>query len=104
MRCSAGVRRPTTQPVTLADRTQSEQFLQAAFERTPAEGPLASRTWQDIRAAIVDDTEPTPFLIGIFAVFALVASVFIIANSVTGQAHGQLRDVGLLKAMGMTPR
>ena len=40
----------------------------------------------------------------VFSVFALLAAGLIIANAVSGQVLSQLRDIGLLKAIGFTPR
>jgi putative ABC transport system permease protein len=54
-----------------------------------------------------DSTEANQFdiiFLQVFAIFALFASGLIIANAVGGQVLTQLHDIGILKAIGFTPR
>jgi putative ABC transport system permease protein len=43
-----------------------------------------------------------PFLVA-FSVFALVISVLIISNVVSGSVISGYREIGILKTLGMTP-
>lgn len=64
---------------------------------------IGGRDWKFIRDRVVEENDATFILLGVFATFALGASIFIIASAITGQVQSQLRDVGLLKAVGFTP-
>lgn len=64
---------------------------------------IGGRNWKFIRDRVVEENDATFILLGVFATFALGASIFIIASAITGQVQSQLRDVGLLKAVGFTP-
>jgi putative ABC transport system permease protein len=61
------------------------------------------RPWQLIRDDVVEENDAIFILMSVFATFALGASIFIIANAITSQVQAQVRDVGLLKAVGFTP-
>lgn len=80
---------------------QAPQFVASALERYHSN--IGGRAWQYIRNDLVEENDATFILLGIFATFVLGASAFIIANAITGQVQSQLRDVGLLKAIGFTP-
>jgi putative ABC transport system permease protein len=64
---------------------------------------IGGRPWQLIRDDVVEENDAMFILMGVFATFALGASLFIIANAITSQVQAQVRDVGLLKAVGFTP-
>lgn len=66
-------------------------------------GQVAGRAWQEIRASVVEEDDATFILLGVFAGFALGASIFVIANAIASQVQSQQRDIGLLKAIGLTP-
>ena len=76
-------------------------FLEA---RTKMGGIIDIRTWQDVSAVSTEANEFDLIFLRVFAVFALFASGLIIANAVGGQVLTQLHDIGILKAIGFTPR
>ncbi|MFQ5380612.1 MAG: ABC transporter permease, partial [Dehalococcoidia bacterium] len=84
----------------LEDPDSAPEFVSKAL-RLP--GEANARSWQVIRDSIVDENDATYIILGVFATFALGASAFIIASAVAGQIQVQERDIGLLKAVGMTP-
>lgn len=90
----------------LEDPMAAETFIRGVAQSLRAAPPpvLATRSWLSIRDGIQEENQGGALLLGTFAGFTLLAAALIIANSVTGQVQSQLRDVGLLKAIGATPR
>jgi len=85
----------------LRDRDAAPEFVASVLQRY--RNQAGGRAWQEIRDSVVEENDATFILLGVFATFALGASIFIIASAITGQVQTQLRDVGLLKAVGFTP-
>ena len=90
----------------LDDAQRAEAFMRGVSITMRATPPqfFAGRSWLAIRNGIQEENQGGALLLGTFAGFTLLAALLIIANSVTGQVQSQLRDVGLLKAIGATPR
>ncbi|HEU0075326.1 MAG TPA: FtsX-like permease family protein, partial [Dehalococcoidia bacterium] len=65
---------------------------------------LDATTWQDVRAEIVQESAGPPTMLRVFALFAVLASGFVVAATITNHAMAQRREIGLLKAVGLTPR
>ena len=61
-------------------------------------------TWQNVREVSKEINQFDVIFLQVFCVFALFASGLIIANAVGGQVLSQMRDIGVLKAIGFTPR
>jgi putative ABC transport system permease protein len=55
------------------------------------------------KAGVVGETEAPVVLLRVFAIFAVIASAFIAAATVTNHVSDQSRDIGLLKTIGLTP-
>jgi putative ABC transport system permease protein len=85
----------------LRSREQAPDFV--ASVRQQYGGQVNGRAWQEIRDSVVEENDATFILLGVFAGFALGASIFVIANALASQAQSQRRDIGLLKAIGLTP-
>jgi putative ABC transport system permease protein len=77
-------------------------FLSEA--RASSGGSFNFSYWQFIRDDSTEANEFDIIFLQVFAIFALLASGLIIANAVGGQVLSQLRDIGILKAVGFTPR
>jgi putative ABC transport system permease protein len=90
----------------LDDPMRADTFMRGVAQTVRAAPPpiFAGRSWLSVRDAIQEDNQGGTLLLGTFAGFTLLAAALIVANSVTGQVQSQLRDVGLLKAIGATPR
>ena len=73
-------------------RKTARDFVGAVLAGTD---PTNGRDWQTIRDSVVEENDAIYILLGVFASFALVASVFIIANAIAGQVQSQQRDIGL---------
>jgi putative ABC transport system permease protein len=65
---------------------------------------LSATTWPDTRADFVQESAGPPTMLRVFALFAVLASGFVVAATITNHAMAQQREIGLLKAVGFTPR
>lgn len=60
--------------------------------------------WQDYRNQFGANSRLTAILLLTFGIVGLIAAGVIVANLVIGQVLAQQRDLGILKALGFTPR
>jgi putative ABC transport system permease protein len=67
-------------------------------------GTISISRWQELRDSFNDDALLTVVVLSSFAAFALIAVGIVLANVVSGQVLSQHREIGLLKAVGFTPR
>ncbi len=86
--------------VRLEDADDSERFIEDVSADFP--DPY-THSWQDVRVHINDLNTANLIFLTVFAVFALLAVGFIIANTIGGQVLAKFREIGLLKAVGFTP-
>jgi putative ABC transport system permease protein len=82
----------------------NDPFIFFEDARRSLGGAFELRVWQDARAVSEEANEFDVIFLQVFAIFALFASGLIIANAVGGQVLSQLHDIGVLKAIGFTPR
>jgi putative ABC transport system permease protein len=59
--------------------------------------------WHDVRDAITDQTNTNTIIIGVNTLLALIAAGFTVATVISGRVLAQRREIGLLKAIGLTP-
>jgi ABC-type antimicrobial peptide transport system permease subunit len=88
------VRDPSTAPA-LAER--------AAASMTPGI-PFLVRTWQQQRADALRDTDPIRIILTTYTIVLLLVVFSVVAILVGARASQQHRAIGLLKAIGLTPR
>jgi putative ABC transport system permease protein len=67
-------------------------------------GPVGYDHWLNVREISKEANEFDIIFLDVFGLFALLAAGLIIANAIGGQVLSQLRDIGILKAIGFTPR
>ena len=60
--------------------------------------------WQEQRTNATEDTRTIRIILTVFGVFLLLASGFVIGNQVGARVLTRLREIGVLKAVGLTPR
>jgi len=87
----------TSLGVRLVEGTMTEQFV-AGLDRS-----LAAVTWQETRAGVIDQTRGPSTMLRIFSIFAVLALSFVVAATIANHAMSQKREIGLLKAVGITP-
>ena len=57
-----------------------------------------------MRDTITDQTRTNTIIIGVNTLLALIAVGFTVATVISGRVLAQRREIGLLKAVGLTPR
>ncbi len=87
--------------VRLANSGDAEQFFQQASQQTGTS--IGGITWLEIQKTIANTSRPAEILLGAFAVFAFLAAGFVLVNSVSAALLGKRRQIGLLRATGLTP-
>lgn len=87
--------------VRLADAADAPAAMQAV---RASQGRVFGFTWAGIRDQINESNRPSVILLQTFAVFAFLAVGFVLANSVAAQLLGRAREIGLLRAAGLSPR
>ncbi|UWZ49401.1 ABC transporter permease [Dactylosporangium matsuzakiense] len=78
--------------------------MRAHVAALPAEGLTGSRSYLALKAEVAAGPGTmVPFLV-VFGVLGLVVAVLIVANVVSGAVISGFRHIGVLKAIGFTPR
>jgi putative ABC transport system permease protein len=89
--------------VQLADRDESAAFVERVRRLLPPDRARVTE-WREIRAAVTARTDSSRAVLQASSVFALIAVGLIVANAIAGRVLAQRRELGILKAVGMTPR
>jgi putative ABC transport system permease protein len=87
----------------LKDPNASTAFIEEALRLTHNR-LTASLDWQWVRSIVAFSNQISVLFLGFFCVLSLAAVGFIIANAIGGHVLAHYRDIGLLKAIGFTPR
>jgi putative ABC transport system permease protein len=88
-----------TMALRLADPDEAPAFVDRI------RGPdVLAEAWLDQRESATEDSRTIRIILTVFGIFLLLASGFVIANQVGARVLSQLRDIGVLKAVGLTPR
>jgi putative ABC transport system permease protein len=96
-----------SEAVRLADPSASSAFTARAAVALPAasrSGNLYFQTWQAQRDNALGDAQGTQVIVTMYTVLLLIAAFVVVAILVGARASEQHRQVGLLKAVGFTPR
>jgi putative ABC transport system permease protein len=89
-RLAVRLKDPETAPAYIA---QAQNELRGA----------AITDWHDVRDTITDQTNTNTIIIGVNTLLALIAAGFTVATVISGRVLAQRREIGLLKAIGLTP-
>jgi putative ABC transport system permease protein len=90
--------------VRLDDPAATREFVEAAAAALPPGAEIGDVTWQEVRENLDFNNAIFVVLLSVFSLFALVAAGLVIANAIAGRVLAQGREIGLLKAIGITPR
>jgi putative ABC transport system permease protein len=104
-----------TQAVRLDDPSAAQTFAEQTLASLPADqqtrcsgdtcsGGVILQTWQHMRDSAVADTHATTVVLTAFSILLGIVVVAVVAILVSARASEQHRDIGLLKAAGLTPR
>jgi putative ABC transport system permease protein len=89
--------------VRLSDPEASFAVTNAANAMYPETGGFGTDDWHEVRDDVNEFNTIVVIMFSVFAVTALAAVAFIIANTIAGRVLAQYRDIGVLKAIGFTP-
>ena len=67
-------------------------------------GTASIETWEDQRASALQDSAPTRLVLTTYTIVLLAVVFSVVAILVAARASAQHREIGLLKAVGVTPR
>jgi putative ABC transport system permease protein len=88
-----------TAAIRLTDPAAASAF---AASLPPGAGDV--QTWQDQRAAALLDAQPAQLILTTYTIVLLTVVFAVVAILVGARAAAQHREIGLLKAVGLTPR
>ena len=86
----------------LRDPAASQAFARRAARSAPA-GSVRTLEWRTQRAQLTDDARRLLTILQTTTVLALLAAAFTLATAIGGRVLAQRRQIGLLRAIGMTP-
>jgi putative ABC transport system permease protein len=92
-----------TQAVRLTDPAAAPAFAARVTASLPPE-VAAVATWQAQRAEALRDAQPTQVIVTTYTIVLLVVVFAVVAILAGARATAQHREIGLLKAVGLTPR
>jgi putative ABC transport system permease protein len=95
-----------TQSVRLADPATAPAVAARAVASLASLSPDMAlvRTWQQQREEALRDTQPIAIILTTYTIVLLVVVFSVVAILVGARASQQHREIGLLKAIGLTPR
>jgi putative ABC transport system permease protein len=89
-------------PLRLRDRSASDAFVAEAARNA---GPrVRFAEWQQARKDYTEDSRRMLTILSASTLLALLAAGFTLATSLGGRVIGERRRIGLLRAVGITPR
>jgi putative ABC transport system permease protein len=91
------------QAIRLTNAAAAPAFAARAAASLPA-GAASVLTWEDQRAEALRDAQPIGIILTTYTVVLLVVVFAVVAILVGARASVQHREIGLLKAVGLTPR
>jgi putative ABC transport system permease protein len=92
-----------TQAVRLTDPAAAPAFAARAAGSLPP-GAAYVATWEDQRAEALRDAQPAMIILTTYSIVLLIVVFAVVAILVGARASSQHREIGLLKAVGLTPR
>jgi ABC-type antimicrobial peptide transport system permease subunit len=93
-----------TQAIRLADPASAPAFASEAAAALGTPGPFLVRTWEQQREEALRDTQPLAIILMAYTIVLLVVVFAVVAILIGARASEQHREIGLLKAVGLTPR
>ncbi len=86
----------------LADPSQTQSVLQSAIETLPEDSVWSWSQWQNLRSYSDSSVQLQRILLLTFSGVALLAAAVLIVNTIRGTLRAQMRQMGLLRAIGFT--
>ena len=92
-----------TYGVRIAEPEEVGRFVRSARGQNVS-GQFQWDTWESLRDEAHEGVRILSLFIGVFGGVAIVAAALVIVNVIGGYVLAQVRDIGLLKSLGWTPR
>ena len=92
-----------TVALRLADPAAAPRVAGSILAHAPP-GSVSAQTWQEQRSVALMDAQPLQLILAMYAVVLLAVVFAVVAILVGARALEQHRQIGLLKAVGLTPR
>jgi putative ABC transport system permease protein len=92
-----------TQPLRLTDPAAASAFAARAEASLPPATAFVD-TWQSQRAEALRDAQPIQIILTAYTIVLLIVVFAVVAILIGARATAQHREIGLLKAVGLTPR
>jgi putative ABC transport system permease protein len=93
--------------VRLTDPAAAPDFASTAMAALPSagaeDGGTAMVSWQEQRDAALLDSEPVTIILGMFTILLLIVGFAVTGILTAARVSAQFREIGLLKAVGLTP-
>jgi ABC-type antimicrobial peptide transport system permease subunit len=89
--------------VRLTDPSSASAFAGTAYQRFPP-GSVSLVSWQEQREEALREADPVRIILTVYALLLLIVSVAVVAILIGARVSGQYREIGILKAVGLTPR
>ena len=97
-----------SEAVRLVDPSAAAAFTERAGAGLPGSalrsGAVAFETWQDQRDNALGDAQGTQVIVSMFTILLLIVAFVVVGILAGARASQQHRQIGLLKAVGFTPR
>ena len=91
------------QAIRLTDPAAASAFAARATASLPP-GAASAETWEDQRAEALREAQPAQVILTTYTIVLLIVVFAVVAILVGARATAQYREIGLLKAVGLTPR
>lgn len=92
-----------TQAIRLSDSEMAADFTGRAAAVVPA-GTASFATWQQQRDDALKDSQPTTVIFTVYTLLLIIVMYSVVTILVGARTARQHREIGLLKAIGFTPR
>ncbi len=92
-----------SEAIRLMDPAAASAFAARATAALPP-GAAFVETWEDQRAEALRDAQPITIILTTYTIVLLIVVFAVVAILVGARAAAQHREIGLLKAVGLTPR
>lgn len=86
----------------LADPEAVDQVLNQIKEKLRSEAVEAHTDWRDVRTSAIFEAQLNFVFLGAFSFFAILATILVVASSISAIVLAQFKQIGMLKAIGFT--
>ncbi|MGH2557787.1 MAG: ABC transporter permease [Thermomicrobiales bacterium] len=89
--------------VRLDNPDAADAFIAHAVAGFPEGALCCTTSWEEVSRTLREFSSAVIIILGVLSLFAMITVVLVVANTIGGRMLTQRREIGLLKAAGMTP-